>query len=66
MRIAVVGSGISGLSSALLLSRKHEVVLFEGNDYLGGHTDTHRVEVDGRMLGWTPASSSTTRSTTRC
>jgi len=26
------------------------VVLFEGNDYLGGHTDTHRVEVDGRML----------------
>ena len=50
MRIAVVGSGISGLSAALLLSRKHEVVLFEGNDYLGGHTDTHRVEVDGRML----------------
>ncbi|GHB97555.1 NAD(P)/FAD-dependent oxidoreductase [Thermomonas carbonis] len=50
MRIAIVGSGISGLSAAWLLSRRHEVVLFETNDYLGGHTDTHRVEVDGRTL----------------
>ena len=50
MRIAIVGSGISGLSAAWLLSRQHDVVLFEGNDYLGGHTDTHRVEVDGRTL----------------
>ena len=50
MRIAVVGSGISGLSAAWLLSRQHDVVLFEANDYLGGHTDTHRVEVDGRTL----------------
>ena len=50
MRIAVVGSGISGLSAAWLLSRRHEVVLYEGNDRLGGHTDTHRVEVDGRTL----------------
>ena len=50
MRIAVVGSGIAGLSAAWLLSRVHEVVLFEANDYLGGHTDTHRVEVDGQAL----------------
>ena len=50
MRIAVIGSGIGGLSAAWLLSRRHEVVLYEANDYLGGHTDTHRVEVDGRML----------------
>lgn len=50
MRIAVVGSGISGLSAAWLLSRHHEVVLFEQNDRLGGHVDTHRVEVDGRSL----------------
>ena len=50
MRIAIVGSGISGLSAAWLLSRQHDVVLFEANDYLGGHTDTHRVEVDGRTL----------------
>ncbi|MGV8952153.1 MAG: NAD(P)/FAD-dependent oxidoreductase [Cypionkella sp.] len=48
MRIAVVGSGISGLASAWLLSRQHEVTLFEGNDYLGGHTHTHDVELQGR------------------
>lgn len=41
MRIAVVGSGIAGLASAWLLSQKHEVTLFEANDYLGGHTHTH-------------------------
>lgn len=50
MRIAIIGSGISGLSAAWLLSRQHEVVLFEANDYLGGHTDTHRVVVEGRTL----------------
>lgn len=48
MRIAVVGSGIAGLASAWLLSREHEVTLFEANDYLGGHTHTHDVEVAGR------------------
>lgn len=47
MRIAVVGSGIAGLASAWWLSRGHEVVLFEGNDYLGGHTHTHEVEMAG-------------------
>lgn len=45
MRIAVVGSGVSGLASAWLLSREHEVVLFEAGDYLGGHTHTHDIEV---------------------
>lgn len=50
MRIAVVGSGISGLSAAWLLSRRHDVVLYEANDYLGGHTDTHEVEVEGHRL----------------
>ena len=50
MRIAVVGSGIAGLSAAWLLSRRHEVVLYEANETLGGHTDTHRVQVDGREL----------------
>jgi predicted NAD/FAD-binding protein len=50
MRIAVIGSGISGLASAWLLSRSHEVTLFEANDYLGGHTHTHRLEVEGREL----------------
>jgi predicted NAD/FAD-binding protein len=47
MRIAVVGSGISGLASAWLLANEHEVTLFEANDYLGGHTHTHDIELYG-------------------
>ena len=50
MRIAVIGSGISGLSAAWLLSRRHEVVLYEADDRLGGHVDTHAVVVDGQAL----------------
>ena len=50
MRIAVVGSGVSGLASAWLLSRQHEVTLFESEDRLGGHTHTHQVEVAGQPL----------------
>lgn len=48
MRIAVVGSGIAGLASAWLLSRRHDVTLFEAEDYLGGHTHTHDIELGGR------------------
>ena len=48
MRIAVVGSGIAGLGAAWLLSRKHDVVLFEGEQRLGGHTHTHAVAMAGR------------------
>jgi predicted NAD/FAD-binding protein len=47
MRIAVVGAGISGLGAAWLLARRHEVVLYESDSRLGGHTDTHRVELEG-------------------
>jgi predicted NAD/FAD-binding protein len=46
MRIAVVGSGISGLVAAHLLSRAHEVTLFERGQRLGGHTHTHDVRRD--------------------
>lgn len=49
MRIAVVGSGIAGLASAWLLSRKHHVTLFEAGSYLGGHTHTHDVTLQGRQ-----------------
>jgi uncharacterized protein len=47
MRVAVIGSGIAGLASAWLLSRSHEVTLFEAADRLGGHVDTHRVTLQG-------------------
>jgi predicted NAD/FAD-binding protein len=48
MKIAVVGAGIAGNGAAWLLSRAHEVVLFERESRLGGHTHTHRVELQGR------------------
>tara|TARA_B100001250_G_scaffold372833_1_gene358579 strand:+ start:485 stop:1732 length:1248 start_codon:yes stop_codon:yes gene_type:complete len=46
MRIAIVGSGIAGLVSAYLLSRRHEVTVFEAGDWVGGHTHTVDVEID--------------------
>jgi predicted NAD/FAD-binding protein len=48
MRIAVIGSGISGLTAAYLLSDDHEVVVFEANDYVGGHTNTVDVPLNGQ------------------
>ena len=46
-RIAIVGSGISGLTAAHLLSPVHEVTLFEAGGRIGGHTNTVSVDLDG-------------------
>ena len=43
MKIAVIGSGISGLSAAHFLSKKYKVDLFEKNDHFGGHSYTAEV-----------------------
>ncbi len=40
MKIAIIGTGIAGLSAAHVLGRSHAVELFEANDYPGGHTNT--------------------------
>ncbi len=47
MRIAVIGTGISGMVAAYLLCQDHELVVFEANDYIGGHTNTIDVELNG-------------------
>ena len=46
MKIAVVGSGISGLSAAYYLSKKHHVDLFEKGDHFGGHAYTIDLNID--------------------
>ncbi len=50
-RIAVIGAGISGLASAYFLNRQHDVVLFEAGNYLGGHTNTVDVTLEGHTHG---------------
>lgn len=50
MKIAVVGSGIAGLTAAHLLSRKHDVILYDADSRIGGHTHTHSIDDAGRRL----------------
>ncbi|MFT5782256.1 MAG: putative NAD/FAD-binding protein [Pseudomonas sp.] len=49
MKIAIIGSGISGLTAAYLLNRNHQISVFEASDWVGGHTHTVDVQVDGRL-----------------
>ena len=46
--IAIVGTGISGLTCGHLLSESHQVTVFEANDYIGGHTATVDIEHQGQ------------------
>jgi predicted NAD/FAD-binding protein len=48
MRIAIIGTGIAGMVAAHLLHEDHDIVVFEANDYVGGHTHTIDVEIGGR------------------
>jgi predicted NAD/FAD-binding protein len=48
MKIAIVGSGISGLVTAYLLSQDHDITVYEAADYIGGHTNTVSVELKGK------------------
>ena len=50
MRIAIIGTGISGLTSAYLLNQNHDIVVYEKNDYIGGHTHTHSIKSKNKNL----------------
>jgi predicted NAD/FAD-binding protein len=47
MRIAIIGSGVAGMTAAWLLHAQHEITLFEAADYLGGHAHTVQVDCNG-------------------
>ena len=50
MKIAVIGSGISGLSSAYFLSKKYKVDLYEKDDHFGGHSLTYDIKEDDKIV----------------
>ncbi len=48
MKIAIIGSGVSGNTLAWHLSKQHEVTVFEADGHIGGHTHTHEIEAFGK------------------
>ena len=50
MKIAIIGSGISGLTCGYILNKHHDITIFEKNDYIGGHTHTHEIIYDGQSF----------------
>ena len=49
-RVAVIGSGVSGLTAAWVIAKSAEVTLYEADERLGGHADTHVVDGRGRSV----------------
>ena len=50
MKIAVIGSGISGLSAAYFLSKSHKVDLYEQNNHFGGHSYTYDIKEEDKIV----------------
>jgi predicted NAD/FAD-binding protein len=50
MKIAIVGTGVSGLVAAHMLHAHHEITVFESDTRIGGHANTVDVDVDGRSV----------------
>ena len=48
MKVAIIGSGIAGLTAAYLLQKDHDISVFEANDYIGGHTHTHEISQNNK------------------
>ena len=58
LKIAVIGTGIAGLSAAWLLSRRHEITVFEADSRIGGHChtiDTGEARVDTGFIVYNDA-----------
>lgn len=47
MKIAIIGTGISGNTAAYHLHKEHDITVFEANEHIGGHTHTHSIETAG-------------------
>lgn len=47
MKIAIIGTGISGNVLAYHLHKQHDITVYEANDYVGGHTHTHQIQHNG-------------------
>ena len=50
MKIAIVGAGISGNAIAHLLHKEHKITLFEKNDRIGGHSHTHKIQIEDKTI----------------
>lgn len=48
MKIAIIGSGIAGNTVAYHLNKEHEITVFEAGSHIGGHTHTHKIELEKR------------------
>ena len=46
-KVAIVGTGIAGLTCAHLLNKKNDITVYEANDYIGGHTATKTIVDEG-------------------
>lgn len=50
MKLAIIGSGISGLSAAYLLNKNYDITIYEKNDYIGGHIRTVDLNIEGEAI----------------
>ena len=48
-KIAIIGSGISGMAASWLLNKEHEIDLYEKNNYIGGHSNTVEIDYNGKL-----------------